>query len=371
MRITLFCEGLHGGGAARVATVLLNAWAERGETVTLLTIDDGKATPNYTLHPAIKHRCLDIEKSSPNPIVGLFAMMVRVRVLRKAILETKPDVVISFMSRNNVLTLLAMKPYSYPVIVSERTDPAQRSIGKVWEYLRNKTYAKADCLVMQTERSSHYFSEEIRKRVRVIANPITLSPALLKPREPNTSPQKRVMALGSLRSEKGFGVLINAFSKVAKKHPDWSLVIYGEGGLRGELEAQVRALGMEARIQLPGQTLEPFDRLRESEIFVLSSWVEGFPNALLEAMAVGCAVISFDCPSGPSELIRPDYDGILLPPKDEAALAQALDTLMNDPEKRALLASHAPDVRERFSTPAILAVWDDVIYKAIEARKKN
>lgn len=369
MRITFYGEGLHGGGAARVATVLLNAWAERGETVNLLTMDDGKAAPNYTLHPSIKHRCLDIERPSPNPVAGLLATYQRVHTLRKAILETKPDVVISFLSRLNVTALLAMKPYNIPVLVSERTDPAQRSIGRVWEHLRNKTYAEADCVVMQTERSRHYFNEKIQKRIAVIANPLTLPPEAAEPRKESDAKEKRVMALGSLRSEKGFDWLINAFAKAAANHPDWTLNIWGEGGLREALEAQVRATGMEGRIHLPGQTRQPFEKLRESDIFVLSSWVEGFPNALLEAMAMGLAVVSFDCPSGPSELIRPDYDGILLPPKDEEALAAALESLMSDPQKRAQLAARAPEVRERFSTETILAKWDAEIHKAIEKRK--
>ncbi len=371
MRITFYGEGLHGGGAARVATVLLNAWAARGETVNLLTMDDGKATPNYTLHPAITHRCLDIERPSPNAVAGLMAVYKRIRILRKAIIETKPDVVISFMSRVNVTTLLAMKPYNIPVLVSERTDPAQRSIGRVWEYLRNKTYAEADCVVMQTERSRHYFNESIQRRIAVIANPLTLPPEAATPRHESDSQERRVMALGSLRSEKGFGWLISAFAKAAANHPDWTLNIWGEGGLRETLEAQVRSLGMEGRIFLPGQTRQPFEKLRESDIFVLSSWVEGFPNALLEAMAMGLAVISFDCPSGPSELIHPDYDGLLLPPKDEAALAKALDSLMSDPQKRAHLASHAPEVRERFSTEKIVSQWDAEIQKAIESSKKR
>lgn len=149
------------------------------------------------------------------------------------------------------------------------------------------------------------------------------------------------------------------------------LNIWGEGGLRETLEAQVRSLGMEGRIHLPGQTRQPFEKLRESDIFVLSSWVEGFPNALLEAMAMGLAVISFDCPSGPSELIRPDYDGVLLPPKDEEALTKALDTLMGDAKLRRQLASHAPEVRERYSTETVLAKWDAEIQKAIANRKKR
>ena len=371
MRITFYGEGLHGGGAARVMSVLLNAWAERGETVNLLTMDDGSATPNYTLHPAITHRCLDIERSSSNPIVGLLATYRRVRILRKAILETKPDVVISFLSRLNVTTVLAMKPYNTPVLVSERTDPAQRSIGRVWEYLRNKTYAEADCVVMQTERSRHYFSDKIQKRIQVIANPLTIPPEAAMPRQESDSEEKRIMALGSLRSEKGFDLLINAFAKSANQHPEWTLNIWGEGGLRETLEAQVRSLGMEGRIHLPGQTRQPFEKLRESDIFVLSSWVEGFPNALLEAMAMGLAVISFDCPSGPSELIRPDYDGILLPPKDEEALTKALDTLMGDAKLRRQLAAHAPEVRERYSTETVLAKWDAEIQKAIMNRKKR
>jgi glycosyltransferase involved in cell wall biosynthesis len=169
-----------------------------------------------------------------------------------------------------------------------------------------------------------------------------------------------------LQPEKGHERLLQAFATLAPRHPTWTLTIYGEGPERPRLEAAIATLGLGERVFLPGATTEPFARLAEADLFVLSSTYEGFPNALCEAMAVGLPVVSFDCPSGPAELITHSVDGLLVPPGDVGGLAAALDRLMGAPTERAQLGARAREVRERLTLPAILAMWDDVLQPAIQ-----
>ena len=125
-----------------------------------------------------------------------------------------------------------------------------------------------------------------------------------------------VVAMGRLSPEKGFDLLIDAFARLAAQHADWRLEIAGEGPERDALQRQIDAAGLQPQVQLVGWVSDPERFLSRSALFVMSSRYEGFPVALLEAMACGVPVISFDCDSGPREIIRPDVDGVLVPAGD-------------------------------------------------------
>src|SRR5262249_25449025 len=153
---------------------------------------------------------------------------------------------------------------------------------------------------------------------------------------------------GRLVPSKGFDVLIDSFSRIAARHQEWNLVIAGKGPEQTALDAQVRRLGLGGRVKLAGWFADPSEALGSAGLFVMSSRYEGFPNALLEAMAAGLPVISFDCDSGPSEIIRDNVDGVLVPAGDVALLERAMERLMSDETERRRLGECARDVVRRF-----------------------
>jgi glycosyltransferase involved in cell wall biosynthesis len=167
--------------------------------------------------------------------------------------------------------------------------------------------------------------------------------------------------MGRLSREKGFDVLMRAFARCAATRPDWSLLIAGEGEERAHLVDLRGRLGLAARVRLPGRVADPGGLLRRADLFVLPSRHEGFPNALLEAMACGLPVVAFDCPSGPAEIVRPGQDGLLVPACDEEALAAAMRRLMDDEAERRRLGARAVEVLERFGLDRVMAAWETVV----------
>ena len=360
MRLTFVISHLGCGGAQRVMSILANAWATKGWRITLLTLDNGEERPFYDLHPAVMYRPLILSRTSPTSMHAIFNNLKRLWVLRQAIKQSSPHVVISFMDMPNVLTILATLGLSLPVIISERNDPVHRRIGKAWERLRRWVYPHCTRLVAQTSSALSYFSAKVQQRAQVIPNPVLL-PSKRTPKHACNRSTKTVVALGRLREQKGFDLLLGAFARVAPKHPEWSLVIWGEGPLRPQLERVRDERGLQGRASFPGLTRQPFENLQQADLFVLSSRCEGFPNALCEAMACGLPVISFDCASGPREIITDGVDGVLVPPEDEQALAAAIDRLLADGEERKRLAAYAQGVVQRFALPRVMGMWEALI----------
>jgi glycosyltransferase involved in cell wall biosynthesis len=367
VRICCLVSSLEAGGAERVMTLLANAWAERGREVALVTLA-GSDAEVYRLSPRVQRIALGLEVPSRSPLQAVRANIRKVLGLRRAVRLVAPDVVISFVTKLNVLAILACTGLGVPVVVSERSHPDWDRIGRVWSLLRWITYPLADALVVQSravrEWADHRFSTA---RTHVIPNPVTIvSPQ----EEPGAGRERRpiVLAVGRLAPEKGFDLLIRAFASVAKTHPEWSLVIVGAGPEASALRQLARDLLQEGRVIFPGlvRDVEPY--YRQAGLFVLSSRYEGFPNALMEAMAFGCPVIATASPGGTTEIVRDGLDGILVPPDELSPLVQEMYRLMSNASERARLGAHAVDVRVRFGLDGVLNHWDEVVVSAAPAR---
>ena len=355
------------GGAERVLTALANGWAEQGRAVSIVTLDGPEAPPFFPVDPRVEVNRLGltgVSRGVPDAVVN---NVRRLAGLRRAIKSTRPDVVISFMDRTNVLTLIATIGTRWPVIVSDRTasDPTS---SRIWRGMRRISYRRAYRIVVQTLGSAQIMPAGLRSHTISIPNPVpaearsTRPPVEAAAQRPPMSPDSAlVVAMGRLVPQKGFDVLIRAFASVVRRAPEAHLEIWGGGPEAAALQAMVLDHELETHVRLRGETRDPEAAIAGAGVFVLSSRVEGFPNVLIEAMALGRPVIATDCSFGPAEIVRDGVDGRLVPMDDADALADAIVDLVKAPDVAAELASKAVEVRERFAFDNILSRWSAVV----------
>jgi len=360
MHILVVTFSLAVGGTERVASTLGRSWAAMGHQVTFATIAS-EADDFYTLDSGIKRVALKLDWVSKNWREFILNNCRRIACLRGLIRHNKPDVVVSFCDKTNVLVLLSTLGLGAPVVVSERSDPRIHSIGGIARGLRALVYRQASAVVVQTQEIAVWARQVARREaVRVIPNPVWVPPTNGHKVGRLTS-SYTVAGVGRMSVEKGFDRLLQAFAQASRRHPNWNLRIIGEGPERERLMLLARDLGVAHCVQVGPAVRDIAAALREADLFVLSSRYEGFPNALLEAMACGLPAVSFACPSGPSEIIQDGVNGLLVPPDDIGGLANAMDHLMEDETQRSRLAEQARKVTERYGLEKVLAMWSDVL----------
>ncbi len=367
-RITIIVSALGAGGTEHVVSLVASHWAGLGCAVTVITLEAPTSEPYYNLDPRVSIRRLDVPVQKASKLQAAWLVIRRLHRLRAVIRNSRPDFVLSFLTRTNVLTLLATRGLRLPVIVSERNNPAVQPFGPLWKWLQLRLYPRAFTLVTMTKGALDYFSPEIRRQGRVIPNAVNL-PAGWEDRRGNNV----LTAVGRLTRQKGFDLLLEAFARITDRHPDWKLVIWGEGEARTELEAQRDALGLRDRVEMPGLTARPGLWLETADAFVLSSRYEGWGIVLLEAMAARLPVVSFACDWGPTDMIADGEDGILVPDGDVTALADALSSVMGDETLRTRLAANAQANVQRYDAEHVLSQWDAVALSALDqssARKR-
>lgn len=284
------------------------------------------------------------------------ATLKRIRALRGVLRQNDPDIVISFLTKINVITILAAMGLPFPVIISERNNPRTQGGSRLWASGWLALSRRAKGIVLQTEAIRQRYPAAIAARAIVIPNPVEI-PAF----ERSSGPGKVVVGVGRLERQKGFDLLIKAFQMIVDRHPDWRLVIWGEGSQREVLEELVRRAGLENRIAFPGVSTRPVSWLEQADLFAMSSRHEGFGNVLAEAMLAGLPVISFDCDFGPRDIVQHGIDGLLVAPDNPDELAAALDRMMAEPDLRAKLAGQAAINARRFNRNDIVAQWDAVV----------
>jgi GalNAc-alpha-(1->4)-GalNAc-alpha-(1->3)-diNAcBac-PP-undecaprenol alpha-1,4-N-acetyl-D-galactosaminyltransferase len=366
MKITLVIYGLGGGGAERVVSIMANYWVSHGWDVTLIMLVAPTKPSFYQLDPRIQIQSLGIAGKSAHLLAALKNTWRRIKILRQTIIASQPDVVISFMNSVNVNTLLACWNLNIPTIVSEHTYPGSHlDVNKIWQLLMKWIYHHADFVTVLTQNAVPFYPPEQGYRTIVMPNPVmTPPPQVMTERGLPTAPN--LIAVGRLIHVKGFDLLIKAFHQIRDQYPDWQLTILGEGAMRSELEELRLQLQLTDRVHLPGLVTNVPDYLRQADLFVMPSRIEGFPMALCEAMACGLPVLAADCLSGPREIIENGVNGVLVQTEDVDALATALATLMSDPAKRQQLAGNAPHILNRFGLEQVMKLWAEAIDLAID-----
>lgn len=349
MKKHLFFIGtLQNGGAERVVSILAGKMAEQGMSVEILTYYDMPVF--YPVHSDVKITC--VEKETGTKSKGKNFLWVRKYFKENA------DVVISFLAPFNIYAIACNFGNGIPIIVADRNDPTKIPSNTIVRKMRDFLYRFADGIVVQTKKNQSYFSQQVQKKSEVIYNPINLGENARTAL--NFSKEKKIVSVGRLMAQKNQKMLFRAFRDVLENYPDYQLVIYGEGPEREELEVCVKELGIENNVFLPGNVTDVHERIKDAQIFVLSSDYEGMPNALIEAMCLGLAVISTKV-SGATDLIIDHENGILTDLNNQEQLKMAMEELIDDPELSKRLAENAVKLNESLELTKIMDQWIDFI----------
>lgn len=343
------------GGAERVMSVLIDSMVSDGIEVTLVTLD--KAEDEYTVPDTVKRIEIDKIVGSNNKITRFVA---RANALRKTIREEKPDLVLSFCSKENFRAAVAMKGIKTPLLVSVRSNPEEHYKSKL---LTSTIASRADGWVLQSQGAKNYFAKNIQDKSRIICNPIDKSYFKVAANLDEDRDEIRIVTAGRLRAVKNQIHLVKSFIRIANKYPNANLYLYGKDDVDGSsdlLKSTIEEYSMQSRIKLMGACDKWAEELIKSDIFVMTSLFEGMPNALLEAMTVGVPVISTNCPCGvPAELIKNHENGIIVPINDVETLAEELEKLINEKDLRIKLATNAKAIGKMVETESVYAQWKE------------
>jgi glycosyltransferase involved in cell wall biosynthesis len=356
--IIFVIDSLGTGGAERSLIGIANHLNNNGHKITIMALSQEECI--YEINTGIN--IIDNYPFKP----GLLCIFDIRRIIKKI----APDIVISFLPTSNTLTTIALRFSQIPLIISDRCNNKIEfdtiRFSKKFKLLCKYAWRFADKFVVQTEGSKTYFKNSKFKikeeRIRVIENPVRPI-KILNPHKEIKRPA--IIGLGRFDERKGFHLLIDAFSRIANKYPEWNLVIHGYGDYLEVYKKQIKEYSLEKRIFLPGVTKDAYAEMSQGDIFVIPSFFEGFPNTLMEAMASGLPCIAFDFEYGARELISNNENGIIVPLKDVNKLTEALEELINNPQKRKLLGNNAKKVLETLKAEKIFEKWDQLIEETI------
>ncbi len=333
-KICLVIPSLVGGGMERVMSELANYLVRKEVSVSLILMFKDEVF--YKLDPEIQ-----VIEPSQRKISNLTYAFFLFPFLRRKIQKIKPDAVLSFGERYNSYVLLATLGLTVPVYISDRSSP-HKTLSRFNLWMSKKLYKNAAGVVAQTSKAAELLSRRLngaQDNIRVIPNPLREIKGL------KYQQKNQIVALGRLVREKRYDRLLEVISLL--KEPSWKLVIVGDGYLRSDVENMIEEYGVQDRVILAGQQKQVDAFLGESKIYVLSSDIEGYPNALCEAMAHGLACISFDCVAGPSDIIEHGKNGILIEDGHTKLFARELDRLIANEDERLRLGLEAKKIRAR------------------------
>ena len=354
MRILMVQGGFGSGGAEKIVAMLAAHRAALGDEVHVAGAD---SPPDGSYFPYPETVELHVMGASGRGPVQLR----RLRHIRGLVNSLKPDVVISFLTKINVLTLIATMSTRVPVIISERNNPKAQGGRQLWAKLQSRLGKRSQAIIFQTEAVLRDADPGLRAKGVVIANPCDP----IADASTGDLTEKRLVAVGRLTYQKGFDTLITAMSSVITDHPDARLTIFGEGPDRAALEAQIAEYDLGSAISLPGNTKRPGGWFADADLLVAPSRYEGFPNVVAEAAVSQLPVVATDCDYGPREIIRHGLNGLLVPVDDPDALASEISRVLSEPDVLVGLRDEALAVRERLKPETILSAWDAEIDRAV------
>lgn len=346
--IMFICAGF-GGGIGKMIRFVSKSCVNSFSNVYLL--HRGRESVNDLPPEGVRELLLQgVDRSS------ILWRLQEIKSIRKVIKSYKPDIVCSFGSEISVMVSAAkLGLKNIKIILCDRGDPYTLSLP--WKCLSKLAFVSADSCVFQLEKQGVWYGKKVLSKSTIIPNAYiqtgTIIPYLDRP-------TKKIVSVGRFVYEKRYEVLIQAFAKVHKSHPDYRLILYGDGPYRESYTILINNLDLQSCVEMPGYVSNPMERIRDASVFVLSSLYEGMPNTLIEALALGIPTVSTDCtPGGPDFLTDHGRRGIIVPVNDIDAMAEAISQIIENPKLSNEFSKRGPEVINILDPGVIESKWNE------------
>ena len=385
-RVTILLLGAYGmGGTIRTVFNLAGYLSHRYD-VEVVSIGRRRRRPMLPFPPGVTMTTLDDSFAERATAGGALravlgrcpSALVHVQDRRYGAFSLWTDLLLLSFLRDLRGVVITTRP-GLNLVAARHAPLATRTIGQEHMNLRShravlradilKHYPRLDALAVLTESDLHDYSALFESGAPPIVRMPNAVTAIDGPRSDLTA--RVVVAAGRLTPQKGFDLLLPAWVPVAAAHPDWRLQIYGAGPERARLEALINESGLADTVRLMGRTNRLGHAFSQSSVFVLSSRREGLPMVILEAMSKGLPVVSFDCPTGPAEIVVTDQNGMLVPDGDVEGLSQALLRVIEDDEMRVRLGTGALQTAAGYDIERIGQRWSELIDELAAQPSRN
>lgn len=369
------------GGADRVVIEKANWLARQGHDVAIVTDSQMGRDPAFQLYQKVRLIDLFIDFGKEYGHILLlrawwyFILMRRYKKALCALLyKEKPDIVITTLGREmDFLPYIKdgsvkigeshiARNYSRNFHLMEQKGGVHKLLAKIWRRKQEKDVSHLDGLVLLTRQDAESWRDVTR--TYVIPNSLPFYPDRI-----SKCDNKRAICVGRLNEQKGYEYLIDAWSIVAKKHPDWRLDVFGAGEIKTELQQMINSKGINMSFILNEPVSNIMEEYLESSLYIMSSRYEGFGMVLIEAMACGVPCVSFDCPFGPSDIISNGEDGYIVEYLNSQALADGICKLIEDEELRKEMGRKGRTNVLRFSREHVMQQWVDLFDSLLKGKE--
>jgi len=346
----------YGGGGERVTINLANYFEEKGYTVNIVSLSPAKTTNIYSINKEVGIKYLDIDftigSNLIKKVISIFKVHSHFREYKsKSIvlgIGNYPSLLLSFLPKWGNIKTIGCQHLAYS------------GVRNIWAVLRKVLFHQLDCVVSLTNRDLPKF-KKLNQNTVVIPNSIELTleqTAILT--------NKRILFIGRMVPDKGYDILVKVLKKVSKIHDDWVFRIIGDGPLKNRILQEIERSGLEGKISLLPATNLIIDEYLNSSIYLMTSRTEGLPMVLLEAQVCGLPIVSFNCETGPSDIVVDNENGFLIDCFDIENMVQKISLLCSDYDLRVKFGKNAVENVKKFRPVVINPLWEKLFQKIVQ-----